>query len=76
MVFEGIRSGEITLKEDKVNYTGPYLNPTDVEWPARAAKQAELSAYRDQLAIARQEAMDTVMLGDEAHTRLRNYTEA
>jgi hypothetical protein len=28
MVFEGIASGEITLKEEKRDYTGPYLNPS------------------------------------------------
>jgi len=71
MVFEGIRSGEITLKEDKVDYTGPYLNPSDVVWPAMEAKTAELTAYREQLAQARVVAMDSVMLGDEAQTRLK-----
>lgn len=76
MVFEGIKSGEITLKEDKVDYTGPYLNPSDVVWPAMEAKTAELAAYRLQLATARQKAMDAVMLGEEAQTRLKAFAEA
>jgi hypothetical protein len=73
MVFEGIKSGEITLKEDKVDYTGPYLNPSDVVWPAMEAKTAELAAYKEQLAIERKRAMDAVMLNESATLALSRY---
>lgn len=76
MVFEGIKSGEITLKADKVDYTGPYLNPTDVEWPAMEAKVAELEAYKTTLAVERKRAMDAVMLGVEAQVELASYAKA
>ena len=76
MVFEGIRSGEIVLKEDKVDYTGPYLNPRDVVWPAMEAKTAELAAYKEQLATERKRAMDAVMLGNEAQAQLAAYAKA
>jgi hypothetical protein len=66
MVFEGIKSGEITLKADKVDYTGPYLNPQDVEWPAMEAKQAELAAYKETVRVEKQKAMDAVMLDTAA----------
>jgi len=70
MVFEGIKSGEITLKADKVDYTGPYLNPSDVEWPAMEAKQAELTAYRETVAREKQKAMDAVYLDTGAQDAL------
>lgn len=73
MVFEGIRSGEITLKEDKVNYTGPYLNPQDVVWPAMEAKSAELEAYRKTLAVEKQRAMDAVYLDTSAQAALEAF---
>jgi len=76
MVFEGIRSGEIVLKEDKVDYTGPYLNPSDVVWPAMEAKTAELAAYKEMLATERKRAMDAVMLGNEAQAQLAAYAKA
>ena len=73
MVFEGIRSGEITLKADKVDYTGPYLNPTDVEWPAMEAKKAELEAYRNTVAQEKQRAMDAVYLDTNAQEALKAF---
>ena len=73
MVFEGIRSGEITLKEDKVDYTGPYLNPSDVVWPAMEAKTAELEAYRKTVAAEKQKAKDTVMLEGVAQEALATF---
>ena len=73
MVFEGIRSGEITLKADKVDYTGPYLNPTDVEWPAMEAKKAELEAYRKTVAQEKQKAMDAVYLDTSAQEALKAF---
>lgn len=73
MVFEGIRSGEITLKEDKVDYTGPYLNPTDVVWPAMEAKSAELEAYRKTVAVEKQKAMDACMLDTGAQEALKAF---
>jgi len=73
MVFEGIRSGEITLKEDKVDYTGPYLNPTDVVWPAMEAKTAELEAYRATVAEEKQKAMDSVYLDTDAQKALTAF---
>ena len=73
MVFEGIRSGEITLKEDKVDYTGPYLNPQDVVWPAMEAKRAELEAYRKTVAVEKQRAMDAVYLDDSAQAALEAF---
>ena len=66
MVFEGIRTGEITLKEDKVDYTGPYLNPSDVVWPAMEAKKAELEAYKELVRVEKQKAMDAVYLDSAA----------
>ncbi len=70
MVFEGIRSGEITLKEEKQNYTGAYLNPQDVVWPAMEAKKAELEAYRKDVEAERQKAMDKAMLDADAQKAL------
>jgi len=73
MVFEGIRSGEITLKEDKVDYTGPYLNPQDVVWPAMEAKVAELEAYRKTVGVEKQRAMDACMLDTDAQKALTEF---
>ena len=73
MVFEGIRSGEITLKADKVDYTGPYLNPSDVEWPAMEAKKAELDAYRKTIAQEKQKAMDAAYLALEDYDALKAF---
>lgn len=73
MVFEGIKSGEITLKADKVDYTGPYLNPTDVEWPAMTAKQEALEAYRKTVAAEKQRAMDACMLDADAQKALTQF---
>ncbi len=73
MVFEGIRSGEITLKEDKVDYTGPYLNPTDVVWPAMEAKTAELDTYRKTVEAEKQRAMDACMLDADAQKALTEF---
>jgi hypothetical protein len=70
MVFEGIASGEITLKEEKRDYTGPYLNPSDVVWPAMEAKVAELEAYRVTVARKKQTAMDRCMLDTDAQEAL------
>lgn len=75
MVFEGIRSGEITLKEDKVDYTGPYLNPSDVVWPAMEAKVAELEAYRETVAREKQRAMDRCMLDTDAQNALTEFQD-
>ena len=73
MVFEGIRTGEITLKEDKVDYTGPYLNPSDVVWPAMEAKVAELTAYKELVRVEKQKAMDAIILDGEAQKALADY---
>jgi len=73
MVFEGIRTGQITLKEDKVDYTGPYLNPSDVVWPAMEAKKLALEAYRAELAIEKQKAVDAVMLDTAAQEALAAF---
>lgn len=72
-VFEAIKAGEITLKDEKRDYTGPYLNPQDVVWPAMEAKAVVMEAYRRQLAIEKQKAMDAVMLEDTAQTALSNF---
>ena len=73
MVFEGIASGEITLKEEKRDYTGPYLNPQDVVWPAMEAKVAELEAYRATVAREKQRAMDRCMLDTDAQNALTAF---
>jgi hypothetical protein len=73
MVFEGIASGEITLKEEKRDYTGPYLNPTDVVWPAMEAKVAELEAYKDAVRVEKQRAMDAVYLDAGAQEALKAF---
>jgi hypothetical protein len=73
MVFEGIASGEITLKEEKRDYTGPYLNPSDVVWPAMEAKTAELDAYRKTVAVEKQKAMDAVYLDTNAQEALKAF---
>jgi hypothetical protein len=75
MVFEGIRTGEITLKADKVDYTGPYLNPQDVEWPAMEAKKAELEDYRKLVAREKQAAMDACMLDAGAQEALNKFAQ-
>jgi len=73
MVFEGIRTGEITLKEEKRDYTGPYLNPSDVVWPAMEAKVTELEAYRKTVAQEKQRAMDACMLDADAQKALTEF---
>jgi hypothetical protein len=72
-VFEAIKAGEITLKEDKVDYTGPYLNPSDVVWPAMEAKKVEMEAYRKQVEADKQKAMDAVMLDKDAQEALASF---
>jgi hypothetical protein len=69
-VFEAIRTGEITLKEEKLDYTGPYLNPSDVVWPAMEAKKEALEAYRKTVEAERQKAMDACMLDADAQKAL------
>lgn len=73
MVFEGIKSGEITLKEDKVDYTGPYLNPQDVVWPAMEAKVEALKAYKATVAREKQRALDAVYLDATAQEALQAF---
>ena len=73
MVFEGIKNGDITLREDKVNYTGPYLNPSDVVWPAMEAKQAELEDYITEIRHEKEIAMDAVMLNKDALAALAKF---
>jgi len=72
-VFEAIKAGEITLREDKVDYTGPYLNPQDVVWPAMEAKVAELEDYKDLVAAEKQKAMDACMLDADAQKALTEF---
>ncbi len=72
-MFEAIKAGEITLKEDKVDYTGPYLNPSDVVWPAMEAKVAELEDYKDLVAAEKQKAMDACMLDADAQKALAAF---
>ena len=73
MVFEGIKSGEITLKADKVDYTGPYLNPSDVEWPAMEAKKQALCDYQGVVNAEKQKAMDAVYLDESAQEALKAF---
>ena len=73
MVFEGIASGEITLKEEKRDYTGPYLNPSDVVWPAMEAKVAEMDAYRLKVTADKIRAMDACMLDTDAQKALTDF---
>lgn len=76
MVFDAIKEGKIFLKEDKVGYTGPYLNPTDVVWPEMDAKKEAMEAYRKQLQAEKQKAMDAVMLDASAQEALKAFEEA
>ena len=76
MVFEGIRKGEIVLKADKVDYTGPYLNPTDVEWPKMDELKRELEAYEVMLEAEKQTAMDSVYLDSVAQEVLARFQKA
>jgi len=75
MVFEGIRTGEITLKAEKVDYTGPYLNPSDVEWPAMENKKLALEAYRAEVELEKQRAMDACMLDADAQKALAAFQD-
>ena len=72
-VFEAIRAGEITLKEDKVDYTGPYLNPSDVVWPAMEAKKQALCDYQGVVNSEKQKAMDSVYLDADAQKALTDF---
>lgn len=76
MVFEGIKNGEITLKEEKRDYTGAYLNPQDVVWPAMEAKVAEMDAYRLKVIADKIAAKDGVMLDGAAQAALTAFAEA
>jgi len=73
MVFEGIRTGEITLKEEKQDYTGPYLNPSDVVWPAMEAKKEALCAYVGEVEREKRKAMDACMLDADAQNALTAF---
>ena len=75
MVFEGIKSGAITLKAEKVDYTGPYLNPQDVEWPEMEAKKDELEDYKSLVAHEKEMAMDKVMLDSSAQAILDAFAK-
>ena len=72
-VFAAIKAGEITLREDKVDYTGAYLNPSDVVWPAMEAKKAELADYRKTVEAERQRAEDSAMLDANAQEALTAF---
>ncbi len=72
-VFEAIKAGEITLREDKVDYTGPYLNPSDVVWPAMEAKKQELCDYQGVVNREKQKAMDACMLDADAQKALTEF---
>ncbi len=79
-VFEAIRAGECTLKEDTVDLRRAYLNPDDVTWPRLEeikaeyeANKAALAAYREQLQVERQKAMDAIMLDADAQQALATY---
>jgi hypothetical protein len=72
-VFEAIRAGEITLKEDKVDYTGPYLNPSDVVWPEMEAKKQALCDYQGVVNAEKQKAMDSVYLDADAQKALTDF---
>jgi hypothetical protein len=74
-VFEAIRAGEITLKEGTEDCTRAYLNPIDVVWPAMDAKREAMDAYRKQLAVEKQKAVDSVMLDGTAQTALADYAK-
>jgi hypothetical protein len=76
MVFAAIKAGDIVLKEGTETLTRPYLMPTDVEWPALEAKRAELAAYRKQVAVEKQKALDAVYLNTEAQTALAEFAKA
>lgn len=73
MVFEAIKAGEITLKEDKVDYTGPYLNPQDVVWPAMEAKKQALCDYQGVVDKEKQKALDAVYLDATAQEALAAF---
>lgn len=66
MVFAAIKAGEIVLKEGTESLTRAYLMPTDVEWPARAAKLKQLEDYQAMLTLEQQRITDSFMLGDAA----------
>lgn len=68
-VFEAIRTGECTLKEETVYLRRPYLNPSDVNWPKLDEMKAEYEAnvqalqdYKEQLQRERKKVMDKFML--------------
>ena len=72
-VFAAIKAGEITLKPEMEDYTGPYLNPQDVVWPAMEAKKQELCDYQGVLNAEKQKALDAVMLNEAASDALSKY---
>ena len=72
-VFAAIKAGEITLKEGMENETRPYLNPQDVEWPAMENKKLALEAYRVEVELEKQRAMDACMLDADAQKALREF---
>ena len=73
MVFAAIKAGEITLKEGAEDNTRPYLNPTDVEWPAMDAKKQELADYREELRVQRNVVQDELMLGSASASVLDKF---
>lgn len=73
-IFDGIVTGEITLREDQRDNTRCFLNPEDVIWPAMDAKKAELEEYTIMIAYEKQKAMDAVMLDKAAVEALAAFT--
>lgn len=72
-IFDGIVTGEITLKEDQRDNTRCFLNPEDVNWPAMEAKKAALEAYRKTIAEEKQKAMDAIYLDKTAQDALAKF---
>ncbi len=72
-VFAAIRAGEITLKEGTENETRAYLNPSDVVWPAQEARKIAMEAYRAEVALEKQRAMDSVYLDADAQKALAAF---
>ena len=72
-IFDGIVTGEITLREDQRDNTRCFLNPEDVIWPAMEAKVAALEEYRKTIAEEKQKALDSVYLDNAAQEALNKF---
>jgi hypothetical protein len=65
-MFEAIKNGDVTLKDDELDRTDAYLLSHHVTWPAREAKVKALADYQVELQAERQRIYDQFVFNNVA----------